>query len=87
MAKRVKRMTKRDREAEMTLSKAAEKLLARVRSGRFYRPYTGRCPKAMKELEEKGLVTLCGRVTRIELCYVPAHGYAPWQDETFGDPR
>jgi hypothetical protein len=82
---RMRKMTKKDREAEASLSKPAAKLLARLRQGRFYRPYTGPVPKAMEELEEKGLVAMCGRVVTIELCYVPAHGYQPFQTEAFAE--
>jgi hypothetical protein len=80
----MRKMRKKDREAEASLSKPAAKLLARLRDGRFYRPYSGTpVPKAMAELEEKGLVALTGRVVTIELCYVPAHNYEPYQPEVF----
>ncbi len=65
------------------LSKHARNLLARIKQGRFYRPYDDRLPKAMKELEEAGLVTLTGRVVVIELAYVPTQGYTPYQEERF----
>lgn len=67
------------------LSKQAEKLLERVKQGRFYRPYGDRLPKAMAELEKAGLVTTTGRVVVIELAYVPTQGYTPYVKEKYHD--
>ena len=79
----MKKMGKKEQEALAGLSKSAAKLYARVREGHFYRPYDERCPKAMKELEMAGLVTATGRITQIELCFVPVHGYKPFEMEKF----
>jgi hypothetical protein len=65
------------------LSKRARDLLERVRNGAFYRPWSPDLPKAMKELEDAGLVATTGRVVVIELCYVPAEGYTPYVPEKF----
>lgn len=65
------------------LSKRAAKLFERVKKGEFYPAYDKSTPKAMKELEEAGLVSTCGRVVVIRACYVPASGYTPFVPERF----
>lgn len=65
------------------ISKRAEKLLSRIKRGEFYRAYDSRVPKAMRELEDAGLVSVTGRVVVIEACYVPATGYRPYKHESF----
>lgn len=69
--------------SEAKLSKRAQNLLYRVRKGAFYRPWSPDLPKAMKELEDAGLVVTTGRVVVVERCYVPAEGYAPYVPERF----
>lgn len=65
------------------ISKAAQKLLARVRNpNRFYRckyPMPGRC---MQELIDAGLVESGGRVNVVVACYVPV-GTTPFHPEQF----
>ena len=63
------------------LSKRAEKLLARVRAGRWYPAYGRRTPKAMQELLAADLVGTSGRAAMIVACYVPA-GYVA-REEVF----
>jgi len=53
------------------MTRAAEKLLRRIRRGDWYPAYSPRTPKAMKELEDAGLVQIMGRIKVIEACYVP----------------
>lgn len=65
------------------LSPRARKLLARLKTGAFYRPYDPKLPKAMQELIEAGLVTLTGRAVVFELCYVPSADYQPMIHESF----
>lgn len=65
------------------LSINAQKLLERIKAGKYYRAYDPKLPAAMAELEAAKLVTTTGRVVTIELCYVPATGYAPYQEEKF----
>lgn len=63
-----------------TLSPRALKLLDRVRAGEWY-PWTepGSGPKAMQELVDAGLVTVCGRNEMVRACYVPV-GYIMGKD-------
>ena len=65
------------------LSTNAQKLLERLKAGRWYEAYAKDTPKAMKELEDAGLVTATGRVIEVRLCYVPAEGYVPYEPEKF----
>ncbi|MDK2769960.1 MAG: hypothetical protein KYX69_19855 [Sphingomonas sp.] len=65
------------------LSARAQKLYARVQQGHFYRAYEDRLPKAMKELEAHGLVSIAGRVVVTAACYVPTSGYTPHVNEKF----
>ena len=67
----------------MTLSKRAEKLLERLKSGDFYPCHASDTPKAMQELIDAGLVARAGRVEIIRACYVPAKGYTPYREEVF----
>ncbi len=67
----------------LKLSKNAEKLLARVKEGRWYMAYEPGVPKAMKELEDAGLVRIVGRPMVIAAAYVPAKGYVPYRGEKF----
>lgn len=59
------------------LSKRAEALLARIRSGDFYRVDSATTPKAMAELIDAGLVGRMGRVETIVACYV-SKGHLPF---------
>lgn len=65
------------------LSNRAQRLLARVKAGHWYRPFNPNTPKAMQELVAAGLVSTTGRVVVIELAYVPADGYTPFVPEKF----
>lgn len=69
--------------SEDGLSARARKLLERVRRGEYYRAHHERLPKAMKELEDAGLVTVTGRPIVFEACYVPTSGYKPYVPEKF----
>lgn len=64
------------------LSKRAQKLLQRIRDGRFYMT-GGRVPQCMSELERAGLVTVCMRPMVFVAAYVPTDGYAPYVPEHF----
>lgn len=70
-----------------TLSKRAEKLLGRICDGHFYRAYSKHEPKAMRELVDAGLVSVCGRVQTIVACYVPRKGYKPFKQEQYKGSR
>ncbi len=70
---------------EPKLPKRAQKLWERVKDGEYYRPWDPKLPKAMKELQDAGLVATVGRVVVIERCYVPAKGYTPYVPEKFHD--
>lgn len=65
-----------------TVSIRARKLYARIVAGHWYGFGTGTdhrpTPKAMKELEDAGLVIIGGRVRAIALAYVPVEGYEPF---------
>lgn len=65
------------------LSNNALKVYERLIKGHFYQPHSSKCPKAMQELIDAGLVGIAGRVVVIERCYVPAHGYTPYVAEKF----
>lgn len=68
---------------EPELSKAAKRMLGRLRAGHFYMWDPLRIPKAMAELEAAGLVGTCGRVQTVVRCWVPADGYLPFVNEVF----
>lgn len=65
------------------LSPNALRVYKNLITGKFYRPHSDRCPKAMAELVEAGLVGTVGRVVTVERCYVPHHGYTAYQPEKF----
>lgn len=71
-------------EAEAKLSKAAQKMLKRLREGKFY-VWAKEPPKAMLELQAAGLVGTAGRVETIVRCWVPIHGYKTFTPEQFQD--
>ncbi|RVH56231.1 hypothetical protein CN213_15910 [Sinorhizobium meliloti] len=62
------------------LSTRAKKLFERVKAGEWY-PWTGpgSGPKAMQELVDAELVTVCGRNEMVRACYVPV-GYIMGKD-------
>lgn len=62
------------------LSKNAQNLLGRLKSGRFYRAYDPQLPKAMEELEKAGLVKTMARAEVISLCWVPVNS-VPFTEE------
>lgn len=65
------------------LSKRAEKTLARVKAGKFYRTYNRSVPDSMNELIAAGLVTTAMRVIVVERGYVPTQGYTSYVPEKF----
>ncbi len=69
------------------LSKRAEKLWERICDGEFYPAYSEREPKAMRELVDAGLVSVCVRVQTIVACYVPRRGYKPFKQEQYKRTR
>lgn len=68
--------------ASPRLTKRAQALLARIRSGAWYVPYAGKTPKAMDELLAAGLVEIGGRVAVMYLAYVPT-GTKPFVREQY----
>lgn len=70
---------------EGELSIRAQKLLDRLRDGRFYEAYGNKTPKAMQELVKAGLVGIAGRPVVVGAYYVPASGYIPYRPEVFED--
>ena len=65
------------------LSKNALKVLGRIEDGHYYKPYQPDTPKCIQELVDAGLVKLTGRVTVVELAYVPSTNYIPYVNEKF----
>lgn len=64
------------------LSKAAQKMLTRLRQGAWYPWEPNKIPKAMQELIDAGLVGSCGRVKSIIRCWVPI-GFQPAKQEVY----
>ncbi len=65
------------------LSHRAQVLLERVEQGHWYKAGDSRCPAAMEELWDAGLVTDAGRVEVISSAFVPTVGFTPMQQEQF----
>lgn len=68
------------------LSKAAKRVWKNLCAGKFYQPraWGTKCPKAMQELVDAGLVVEGGRVQVIGRYYVPI-GTKPFTCEKFPD--
>ena len=69
----------------MSISKRAQKTLALIRQGKFYRCYAPDLPATITELEEAGLIRKAGRPMVIVAAYVPTTGYTPYVQEKFDD--
>lgn len=68
---------------ENQLSKRAQKTLALIREGRFYKAFANDKPACMQELVDAGLVGVTMRVEVIVACYVPTTGYTPYVPEKY----